>query len=279
MLVGFIDISSVPTYNDEDLRSKGTFVMSHLSPATALLALAPAYVCLAALAPCFAQTPAVPATAQLAVPEGTQVHLTLLKSIKSGGNKAGEQVPFEVAKDVYSPNRTLLIAADTPAFGKILESSRRGMFGKSGKLKFTIDYILAPDKTHIPLRSDAQILRGRDNRTASVATAILLAPVAIFINGKDVSADKGQDFVMYVDTTTAFRQPSVIPPMNSPAVTAAQSLFVLANGTQVQGTLVSFDGSRYTVSTAQGTVLLQAADVKSVYALAPASGTTTSAPK
>lgn len=111
-------------------------------------------------------------------------------------------MPFEVAKDIYGPGHVLLIAADTPAFGKVVESSRRGMFGKSGKLKFSIDYILAADKTQIPLRADAQIVRGRDNRTASIATAILLAPIAIFINGKDVSVNKGQDFVMYVNTDT-----------------------------------------------------------------------------
>ncbi len=199
------------------------------------------FACLVFPSPGSAQAPS--AAAQAVIPEGTQVHLSLLKSIKSGGNKAGEVVPFEVAKDVYGPDHVLLIAADTPAYGKILESSRRGMFGKSGKLKFTIDYILAPNNTHIPLRADAQIVRGRDNRTASIATAILLAPVAIFINGKDVSANKGQDFVMYVDASTATQSIATQMPLTVPAAapTAAQSLFVLADGTQVQGTLTSFE--------------------------------------
>ena len=223
--------------------------------------------------PCFAQAP-LPSTArQFSIAEGTQVHLSLLKSIKSGGNKAGEVVLFEVAKDVYGPDHALLIAADTPAFGKIVESSRRGMFGKSGKLKFTIDYILTPDKTHIPLRADAQIVRGRDNRTASIATAILFAPIAIFINGKDVSADKGQDFVMYVDSTTATQStastaPGVVP--GPVTILAAQSLFVLTDGTQVQGSLSSFDGAEYTVSTPGGLRTLKISAVKSVYVLTPA---------
>ena len=204
------------------------------------------------------------------IPEGTQVHVSLLKDLKSGGNKAGEEVPFEVGRDIYGPGHVLLIAADTPAFGKIIESSRRGMFGKSGKLKFSIDYILAPDKTHIPLRADPQLVRGRDNRTTAIATAILLAPVAIFINGKDVSANKGQDFVMYVDADTLIQSPMAAASTDTPAlVTTAQSLFLLTDGTQVQGTLTSFDGSIYTVATSQGTHTLKAADVKSVYALAP----------
>ena len=183
-------------------------------------------------------------------------------------------MPFEVAKDVYGPGHVLLIAADTPAFGKVIESSRRGMFGKSGKLKFSIDYVLAPDKTHIPLRADAQIARGKDNRTASIATAILLAPVAIFINGKDVSVNKGQDFVMYVNTDTVTQSPLIAftPALAADVPAAAptsQSLFLLTNGTQVQGTLLSFDGSQYSVATSQGIRTLKATDIKSVYALAP----------
>lgn len=252
-------------------------------PLRSSIAIIPAMVCFFVVVggPCLSQaavsavgaTVVVP-TGKVDIPEGTQVHVSLLKNLKSGGNKAGEEVPFEVAKDVYGPGHVLLIAADTLAFGKIVESSRRGMFGKSGKLKFSIDYILAPDKTRIPLRADAQIIRGRDNRTASIATAILLAPVAIFINGKDVSANKGQDFVMYVNTDTLSQSPLTAP---SPSATlstgvaapTAQSLFLLTDGTQVQGTLTSFDGSQYIVATNQGARTLKVVDVKSVYALAP----------
>lgn len=143
--------------------------------------------------------PTVVPDGKILIPEGTPVHFSLLKELKSGGNKAGEEVPFEVAKDVYGPGHVLLLTADTPAFGKILQSNRRGMFGQSGKLKFSIDYILAPDKTHIPLRADAQLVRGRDNRGAAIATAVLFSVLGVFINGHDVTVSKGQDFAMYVD--------------------------------------------------------------------------------
>ena len=261
--------------------------MSHLFMQSRVV-LVPAIVGIlsAVAAPGFAQiaaptagSPVTIPAGKVDVPEGTQVHVSLLKNLKSGGNKAGEEVPFEVAKDIYGPGHVLLIAADTPAFGKVIESSRRGMFGKSGKLKFSIDYILAPDKTHIPLRADAQIVRGRDNRTASIATAILLAPVAIFINGKDVSVNKGQDFVMYVNADTITQSPLVMPSPAVPAaetsaaVPTAQSLFLMTDGTQVQGTLTSFDGTQYVVATSQGTRILKASDIKSVYALAPTPNT------
>lgn len=203
------------------------------------------------------------------VPDGTLIHITLLKDLKSGGNKSGEEIPFEVAKDVFGPGHTLLIPAQTQAFGKVIESSRRGIFGKSGKLKFTIDYVLAADKTHIPLRADAQLIRGRDNRTTAIATAILFAPIAMFINGKDVTAKKGQDFTMYVDAP-GIQQPAMIAPPQTTAVATssqAKSLFLLTNGSQVIGILSSFDGSLYTVTTESGTQTFKASEVKSVYAL------------
>lgn len=238
-------------------------------------------VYLAANSPQAAVAQTVPAIApsQIPIPEGTLVHLALLKDLKSGGSKGGEEVPFEVSQDVYGPGHVLLIAANTPAFGKIQESSRRGIFGKAGKLKFTIDYILASNKTHIPLRSDPQLVRGRDNRTTAIATAILFAPIAIFINGQDVSVKKGEQFTMYVNAATLAQSPYTAPalpatptlPVVSVIVPAsattapAQSVFVFANGTRAIGTLISFDGSSYTVSTTKGMRKFKTAAIKAVY--------------
>ena len=79
-----------------------------------------------------AGTDALP-SGKVLIPEGTLIHITLLKDLKSGADKSGEEVPFEVSKDVFGPGHVLLIAEQTQTFGKIIESSRRGIFGKSGK--------------------------------------------------------------------------------------------------------------------------------------------------
>ena len=76
----------------------------------------------APVAPASLPAPAALPSDKVLVPEGTQIHFSLLKDLKSGGNKAGEDVPFEVSKDVYGPGRVLLIAASTPAYGKIQKS-------------------------------------------------------------------------------------------------------------------------------------------------------------
>ena len=236
--------------------------------------------CIASPAQSFAFRPAGVriVTGSITIPDGTPVHLSLLKELKSGGNKAGEEVPFEVSRDVYSTSHTLLIAADTPAFGKILQSNRRGMFGQSGKLKFSIDYIVGPNKSHIFLRSNAQLVRGGDNRGAAIATAVLFSVLGAFINGKDVTVPKGQDFLMYVDNANAAPPTlpdsvpveSIAPPAeaHAPATAAApQSLFTFANGAQTVGTLLGFDGSVYTVSTPKGMRQFKKAAIVSIRAL------------
>ena len=75
--------------------------------------------------------------------------------------------------------------------------------------------------------------------------------------------------------TTATKPPVVIPIVTpaalAPAPAApAQSVFLFANGARAVGTLLSFDGSSYTVSTAKGMRRFKKAAIKSIHALTPA---------
>ncbi len=226
--------------------------------------------------------PTVPAPQQqsaassgkIVLPERTEVKLTLKEDLKSGSNQVGEEVPFEVENDVYGPNHVLLIPAGTAAYGKVTQSSRRGMFGKAGKLNFTCDYILTPDGIHVPLRSDPLTKEGGSNQGAAIATVLLFSVAGVFINGKDVTVKKGTDFAMYVNENTA-----VTPPFNAPvppvapapapvaAATPGKSLFTLKDGNQIAGTMTRFDGKTYTISTDNGVKKIAAVKVKSIYAL------------
>ncbi len=253
-------------------------------------------------APNAAPAAAVAAPGKVIVPERTEVKLTLKEELRSGKSKTGQEVPFAVAQDVFGPGRVLLIEAGTLAYGKVTGSRKRGMFGKAGKLGFTCDYIRMSDGTRVALRSDPLGARGRDNKTASIATAILFAPVAIFMNGRDVTVDKGKEFTMYVDTNTEVPAPAVaqvaaprttpvaapvavsalpaapaapvaLPaapaPVEKPAPAAVRSLFVLKNNKgEVVGTLLGFDGTFYTVQSAKGQQKIKASLVKKIYPLA-----------
>lgn len=114
--------------------------------------------------------------AAVTVPEGTAIQVRLLQELKSGRERKGEQVRLEVASDVLASDRTLLIPRGTPAVGTITRSNGRGMFGKPGKLEFTIDHVKFSDQVRVPLRSTPTTARGRNNSAAAITTAVLLAP-------------------------------------------------------------------------------------------------------
>ncbi len=232
--------------------------------------------------PILAQSPAVTLPAsKVVLPEGTEVKLTLEKSLKSGAEKVGEEVPFEVARDVYTPfpAHLLLIPMGTPAFGKVTRSSRRGMLGKGGKLEFTCDYVRVLDGTHVPLRSEKTTASGRSNSGANVAAVLLFAPGYLLINGRDITVDKGKELTAFVDQETLLTDPhdrpagaafsSIAVPPVSPSSQSlpAQTLFTLKDGSQIVGSLVSFDGTSYLVATPSGSQTISAANVASMHAL------------
>lgn len=247
----------------------------------------PALCLMLAHAPACAQSPVVPASAvvpavrqsmptptgAVVLPQGMPVHLALQAELKSGGSKEGQEVPFEVLRDVYGPlpAHLLLVPAGTPAFGKVTKSSRRGMLGKGGKLEFTCDYLKMTNGMHVPLRAEEVKARGRSNGGANVAAALLLAPGWLLINGRDISVHKGQEVSAYVDQDTRLTQgdasaPATLLAASSP-VSPGKALFTLKTGEQVVGSMTAFDGVTYTVATEGGARTLAAADVKSIYAL------------
>jgi hypothetical protein len=242
-----------------------------------------ALFCLLAALPALAQDAATPGD-KFVLPEKTEIKLTLDQDLKSGDDKVGETVHYLVERDVYlhSPRETLVIPAGTPAFGKVTKSSRRGMIGKSGKLEFTAEYILAAGGVHVPLRTAPTKAKGRNNTGASVAVAVLFAPVALLMNGRDIKIPKGQEIVTYVDQDTPLPEakplthalavpqeplPSPTPPADIGSRGTSQTLFTLTDGSEFAGHIQSFDGTTYTVITSSGTRAVSAAAVSSMQAL------------
>jgi hypothetical protein len=209
------------------------------------------------------------------LPEGTPIEVSLDADLRSGGSKAGETVPFHVVSDVASPGHIVLVTAGSPAYGQVIRSARRGLFGKAGKLEISCDYVVAPDGTHVPLRSQAMGSSGRNNTAAMAATTILLSPVGLLIHGRDAVLHRGRRFTLYVDKETPLL-PATALAGRAPA--PGKSVFVLKDGSRVVGSLISYDGFFYRVATDEETRTLRATDVQSVSLLAPA-GTPPSGPE
>jgi hypothetical protein len=130
------------------------------------------------------------------------VRVALMEALTSGQGKPDDEVIFELREDIYGPNRELLALKGAQAFGHIIRTKKRGMFGKSGKLDFSCDFVKGVDGTKIPLRG-TQTNSGKGNGTAAVATALVVNVLGVFINGRDVTVPKGSEFTVYVDKDTA----------------------------------------------------------------------------
>jgi hypothetical protein len=198
--------------------------------------------------------------------ERAGVRVRLLETLVSGSKKKGEEVRLEVVDDVLGPNREVLIARGTPAVGTIQRSSGRGMLGKPGKLEFTIDKTHAVDGTRVPLRA-TEVSRGRNNAGAAITTAVLLAPAAVLVHGRDVKMEKGREFIAFVDeTVTIDPGKSGALSSNGAAGPPSQSsgkwfVFEMQNGDRFTGTLDALQNGVYTVTTRAGTLRVAVADV------------------
>ena len=102
-----------------------------------------------------------------------------------------------MAEDVIVDGK-IVIKGGSVVKGEITEAERAKMFGKAGKLDFSLDYAKAVDGQNIRLRA-TKSLEGKDKSAGVIAVAVLFAPVAIFIKGKDVTLEKGKRFTVYVD--------------------------------------------------------------------------------
>lgn len=166
--------------------------------------------------------------------ERTPIKVALMETLISGNAKVGQEVQFEVREDIYGPNRELLVLKGAQAYGEVTVSKKRGMFGKSGKLEFTCAYAKAVDGTKVSVRSSEMKKSGKGNSGTVIATALFLSVLGVFINGRDVKVDKGQEFTVYVDNDVA------IDPSKGPSTGIGSS-----NATVIR---TSGDSQNYTIA-------------------------------
>ena len=146
--------------------------------------------------------------------ERTRFRVTILKGLSSSSAKKSEEVRYEVLEDVLGPNREILVAKGALALGTVTRASHRGIFGKPGKLNISIDFVRAVDDTKVPLRANEDMSkRGKSNASGAAAATILVAPLGLLINGRDVSIKKGTEFVIYVSADTMIDVAKAKPPI------------------------------------------------------------------
>lgn len=132
--------------------------------------------------------------------EGTIIKAALTKSINGKEVNVGDIVELELSEDIVVSDK-VAVPKGAKVTGLVTEAERAKSLGRKGKLAFSIDYLYMANGKVIKLRS--QIEKNiKSSTTAVVAGAVLLAPVALFIHGKNAKYEKGEVFSAYVDKET-----------------------------------------------------------------------------
>ena len=210
---------------------------------------------------------------------GTPVTVVLQSMLRSDVARDGDPVMFHAKEDVFSTDasHTRFISKGAIAMGRVIVAKERGYAGKAGSIQFTCDYVTTVEGKRAYLRRDKISQVGRSNQNGAIALAVVAGEVGLLLSGRDARFDAGTPFTLYVDqdaSLTPVTTPASVtamPPTSAAPLGAApvvpMTLFTLADGSQIVGRLVSFDGMNYVVATATGNVTLAAGSVKSMNVL------------
>jgi hypothetical protein len=215
---------------------------------------------------------------KILVAEATPIKLLLDQDLKSGSCHVGDAIEYDLESDLYTTDRQLIAPAGAKAYGKVLQSSGHGMFGKPGKLRISADYLLDPDRTKIPLRGNQIGGGGKGEVAGMVALTLLVTVFGVFVNGRDVNLHKGQEIPMYVDQDTFVTPYMTIVANAGQGGAPTRTLYIMNDGTQVVGVQNAFDGTTYSVTTDSGMRLIKATDVKDTYQVTGTSSAATALP-
>ncbi len=145
------------------------------------------------------------------VKEGTPVMLQTTEKMVSGATTKGSAVRYKVIRDVVGSEGQVLIPYGASAYGKVITSTPRGMFGRAGKIEFNIESVQGAGETLIPLRA-SQDATGASNGGAVVMTTLFLSVLGVFINGRDAVIPEGTMITAFVDHDTPIARP--LPPQH-----------------------------------------------------------------
>lgn len=145
------------------------------------------------------------------LPRNTPVTLVLndTLSTKSSRVKAGNTFTLSVASNVRL-GQYIVIPRGARAVGTITWRTKKGGFGKSGKMEFSLDYVEVGDQ-RIPLEGKHRE-EGEGNSTATVATFALVSMLGSgFITGHSAEIPAGREFTAWTKEEVPVQLPGVGP--------------------------------------------------------------------
>jgi hypothetical protein len=125
---------------------------------------------------------------EILLPNQTPVHLKLGRELSSATAHVGEEVNFEVTRDVIVGGLTI-ISKGALAAGAVTEVAPKGRMGKAGKLNVSVASVMAANNEKIALRSFGADQPSDQKSGLGIS----------LMHGKDVTMTKDTEITAYVD--------------------------------------------------------------------------------
>jgi hypothetical protein len=167
----------------------------------------PDSVILAMVKPSATEAPAVSASGEVTIPDGTEVVIQLKTEASGEQLKLGDIVDFVVAEPVNIGN-ALVFEKGAVGRAKITTAKRAGHWGKAGKLEWAMQDIQSVDGNRVAARFTKREVgdsKGGTVAVAAVATTVLLGPVGLFWGlkkGKPAIIPAGNRYSVFVSGDT-----------------------------------------------------------------------------
>ena len=175
---------------------------------------------------------------QITIPEGTKIRVRLEQDLSSATAQEGQSVKLSVM-DVVRIRETEAILQGANVTGRVILAQEKRRMGRTGKLDFSIDGVMAVDKTNIPLRYTSNKKEGGSTTvstgiiTAGVAAIFFpVAPLVLLRKGKDATIPRGMTFEVYTDQSHVLSTSSVT--LNTVAKTTIVSIESVPPGADVE---------------------------------------------
>ena len=134
------------------------------------------------------------------IPRETILNAELTREITSKTAHVGDVVPLKLSENIIV-NDVVVIPAGTAMNAKVTKATSSGMFGRAGKLEFTIDSIKSLNGVDVPLQYTTLKEAGSDDGAIAVV-AVVSVIGGMFMKGKNVNFPAGSKFAAKVTADT-----------------------------------------------------------------------------
>jgi hypothetical protein len=185
--------------------------------------------------------------------DGTPVKLRISQTVSSADAHVNDRVEFEVLEDIKVAD-TLIVPKGGIAWGTVTEAQPKRWAGRGGKLEIVMDSVRLIDGERAALRATKEVKGGGHSGAMTagiIASGVLFFPVAplfLFIHGKDISIPKGTELSTFINGNFALDMAKFAPaapaaPVQASSETQASNNSDVAVTSTPTGADIELDGA------------------------------------